>query len=132
MRAGFPARRNQGRSGATCATAFSSITPITDAELADAGVPAGIAADSNYVKASPVLPDIAQFDAAFFEYTPREAALMDPQQRLLLEVAWHAFEDAGHVPGAGAAQGCGVFVGAGGIVTSYLLDRLRHSAEMPR
>jgi acyl transferase domain-containing protein/surfactin synthase thioesterase subunit/acyl carrier protein len=127
----FPGAAEPGAFWRNLCDGVESITPITDAELADAGVPAGIAADSNYVKASPVLPDIAQFDAAFFEYTPREAALMDPQQRLLLEVAWHAFEDAGHVPGAGAAQGSGVFVGAGGIVTSYLLDRLRHSAEMP-
>ena len=54
--------------------------------------------DPAYVKAASILPDIDQFDAAFFEYSPAEARLMDPQQRLLLEVAWEAFEDAGYRP----------------------------------
>ncbi|WP_159989348.1 beta-ketoacyl synthase N-terminal-like domain-containing protein [Nocardia sp. CY15] len=40
------------------------------------------------------LPDVAGFDAEFFEITPREATDMDPQQRLALELAWEAFEDA--------------------------------------
>ncbi len=55
---------------------------------------------------------------------------MDPQQRLLLEVAWEAFEDAGYRPGA-AARPVGVFVGSGGVVSSYLVDRLAFSAELP-
>ena len=127
----FPGAADQSAFWRNLCDGVESITPLTDADLLSAGVPAGIAADPTYVKASPVLPDIEQFDAAFFEYSPREAALMDPQQRLLLEVAWEAFEDAGHVPGRGAAQAIGVFVGAGGVVSSYLLDRLRHSAELP-
>jgi acyl transferase domain-containing protein len=77
-----------------------------------------------------LLPDIDQFDAAFFEYSPEEARLMDPQQRLLLEVAWESFEDAGERVGD-SARPIGVFTGLGGVVTSYLLDRLPFRADLP-
>jgi len=109
---------------------IESIASWSHAELSAAGVPAELLRDSGYVKAAPILPDIDLFDAAFFEYSPKEASLMDPQQRLLLEVAWEAFEDAGHRPGAGAGP-VGVFVGSGGVVSSYLIDRLGLSNELP-
>ena len=107
-----------------------SITALTDEELAAAGVPAELLQDPAYVKAASTLPDIDQFDAAFFEYSPAEARVMDPQQRLLLEVAWETFEDAGYRPGA-AARPVGVFVGSGGVVSSYLVDRLSVSSALP-
>jgi len=108
---------------------IESIGALTDDELVAAGVPADVLRDPSYVKAASLLPDIDQFDAAFFEYSPHEARLMDPQQRLLLEVAWEAFEDAGHRPLN--AKPVGVFVGTGGVVSSYLVDQLRFSAEFP-
>lgn len=37
-----------------------------------------------------------QFDASFFDISPREAELMDPQQRVCLQLAWKAVEDAGY------------------------------------
>src|SRR4051812_1049887 len=67
---------------------LESITFFTDAELEAAGVSVEILRDPAYVKASPILDGIDRFDAAFFELSPREAALMDPQHRLLLETAW--------------------------------------------
>jgi acyl transferase domain-containing protein/surfactin synthase thioesterase subunit/acyl carrier protein len=107
-----------------------SITTLADDELIAAGVPAESLRDPSYVKATPLLPDCDLFDAAFFEYSPQEARLMDPQQRLLLETAWGAFEDAGYRPGD-AAGPVGVYVATGGIVSSYLVDRLSSSSELP-
>ena len=107
-----------------------SISALSDDDLVSAGVPAELLRDPSYVKAAALLPDIYQFDAAFFEYSPQEARLMDPQQRLLLEVAWEAFEDAGQPVGS-VPRPIGVFTGVGGVVSSYLVDRLPFSADMP-
>jgi acyl transferase domain-containing protein/surfactin synthase thioesterase subunit len=107
-----------------------SISALSDEALLSAGVPPELLHDPCYVKAASLLLDIDQFDAAFFEYSPEEARLMDPQQRLLLEVAWEAFEDAGQPLGS-AAQPIGVFTGSGGVVSSYLVDRLHFSADLP-
>jgi acyl transferase domain-containing protein/surfactin synthase thioesterase subunit len=107
-----------------------SISVLSDEDLLSAGVPAELSRDPSYVKATALLPDIDQFDAAFFEYSPEEARLMDPQQRLLLEVAWETFEDTGEPVGC-SARPVGVFTGLGGVVSSYLVDRLPFSADLP-
>jgi acyl transferase domain-containing protein/surfactin synthase thioesterase subunit/acyl carrier protein len=107
-----------------------SITVLSDEELIAAGVPAESLRDPSYVKATPLLPDCDQFDAAFFEYSPQEARLTDPQQRVLLEAAWEAFEDAGYRPGDSAGP-VGVYVATGGVVSSYLVNRLSFSSELP-
>jgi len=107
-----------------------SISPLSDEDLLATGVPAELLRNPSYVKAASFLPHIDQFDAAFFEYSPEEARLMDPQQRLLLEVAWETFEDAGEPVGS-SARPVGVFTGLGGVVTSYLVDRLPFSADLP-
>ncbi|MBX9701185.1 MAG: type I polyketide synthase, partial [Acetobacteraceae bacterium] len=120
----FPGADDPGTFWNNLRDGVESIRPLVEDELRAAGVPPDLLAHPDYVRAAPVLGDVARFDAGFFEYSPREAALLDPQQRLLLEVAWHAFEDAGYVPGAGATRSSGVFVGSGGVVTSYLLDRM--------
>ncbi|MCC6456163.1 MAG: amino acid adenylation domain-containing protein [Caldilineaceae bacterium] len=71
---------------------------LSDDELAAAGVDAALLADPHYVKANSFLEDADLFDADFFGFNPREAALLDPQHRLFLECAHAALENAGYDP----------------------------------
>ncbi|SEH40710.1 non-ribosomal peptide synthetase [Magnetospirillum fulvum] len=61
------------------------------------------------------LDDIEGFDAAFFGYSPRAAALADPQERLFLETVWDLLERAGETEARRRERyesRVGVFVGA--------------------
>ena len=106
-----------------------SVNFFSDQELVAAGVDPSLVANPRYVKAAPVLRDVEMFDASFFGYSPKDAALMDPQQRLFLEVSWEAFENAGYDP-AGYPGKVGVLSTGGGVVASYLLAKLHH-ADFP-
>lgn len=101
-----------------------SIVTLSDEELLSAGVrPAQLAA-SNYVRMAGILPGYDQFDAGFFEMSPREAALTDPQHRVFLECAWEALEDAGLDPDQYPGL-IGVYAGAS--FNSYLYTVLWNS-----
>lgn len=92
---------------------ITSIRVLTEAELLAAGESPARLRKPNYVSAAAVLDGFERFDADFFGFSPKEAAIMDPQHRQFLEVAWEAFENAGHPPenfkGAiGVYAGCGM------------------------
>ena len=106
--------------GAPSITAFwdnlkngvSSIRHLSEDELLAAGEDPGLMRHKNYVPAAATLADLEMFDAEFFGFSPKEAAIMDPQHRHFLEVAWEALENAGHPP-ENFAGPIGVYAGCG-------------------
>ncbi|MCK4765021.1 MAG: hypothetical protein KAW12_22675 [Candidatus Aminicenantes bacterium] len=73
-----------------------SVTFFSDEELIEAGIDPELIKQPNYVKARGCVEDIEYFDAAFFNYTPREAEVMDPQVRIFHQCAYHALENAAY------------------------------------
>ncbi|WP_051772304.1 type I polyketide synthase [Saccharothrix sp. NRRL B-16314] len=74
-----------------------TISFFSEEELLGSGVTPEELANPSYVRARPVLDNVAGFDAAFFGMSPRAASITDPQQRLFLEVCWEALEQSGYV-----------------------------------
>ncbi|MBD1204723.1 MAG: SDR family NAD(P)-dependent oxidoreductase [Rhodobacteraceae bacterium] len=98
-----------------------SISRFSASEAILAGVSRSLVEHPDYVKATPRLADAAAFDAGFFGYSDRDAAVMDPQHRLFLEVAWEAFEAAGYDPLA-LDRSVGVYAGAA--MNTYLVNNV--------
>ncbi len=84
----------------------------TDAEILDAGIDPSRIEEAAYVRPAAFIPHAADFDAPFFGFSSRDAAIVDPQHRVFLECAWEAFEDAGYNPST-SGNGVGVFAGCG-------------------
>ncbi|MFJ8885225.1 SDR family oxidoreductase [Streptomyces sp. NPDC102402] len=77
-----------------------------------------------HTSAGGFLDRIDQFDASFFNISPKEAQYMDPQQRMLLETAWQALEHANIDPAPLRRGNGGVYIGASSIDYSMELDSL--------
>lgn len=77
------------------------------------------------------IDDVADFDADFFNLSPREASAMDPRQRLALELTWELLEDAFVVPETLRGQPIAVYLGAMNddyAVLTLAADRVDHHA----
>ncbi len=122
----FPGADNIQKFWENIRDGVESITFFTHDQLREAHIEAGLLEQPGFVGADGIIENIEAFDAAFFNYTPREAEIMDPQHRLFLECAWEVLEQAGYdseqYPGR-----VGVFGGAG--LSSYLLRNIMGNAR---
>lgn len=90
-----------------------SMRSLTEEQLLAAGESPQNIARKNYVPTAATLDGFDTFDADFFGFSPKDAAILDPQHRKFLEVAWEAMEQAGHPPESidgpiGVYAGCGM------------------------
>jgi len=83
-----------------------------------------------YAKWGGYVTEAAEFDAAFFGLTPREANRIDPQQRWILETAWDAIQDAGRTTNELAGSETGVYVGISSCDYEDIQKRGRYDADM--
>jgi amino acid adenylation domain-containing protein/non-ribosomal peptide synthase protein (TIGR01720 family) len=104
-----------------------AISRFSDEQLLAAGVEPELLRNPRYVKAGGVVEGEDLFDAAFFDYAPREAELLDPQHRLFLECAHQALEAAGHDPER-CRGAIGVYGGVGN--SGYLLHNLLSNPDL--
>lgn len=123
----FPGARNIEEFWQNLRHGVESITFFSDEELGAAGVTPAVLERADYVKARAVLDEVELFDAGFFDFTPREAAITDPQHRLFLEHAWEVLERAGYAPGK-FTERVGVFGGAS--LSSYFLNYIYNNPTL--
>ena len=110
MRGRFPGANDLDTYWKNLANGIESIADLTPEDIRAAGIPDHLSRLPGYVNRSPVLDHVDEFDAEFFGFSARDAALTDPQHRLFLETCWEALEDAGYDPAAYAGA-IGVFGG---------------------
>ncbi len=113
----FPKSNNKDEFWENLVKEKECIAFLSKEELLAEGISEEEIEQKNYVRAKGVLDSAECFDAAFFEYSPKEAEKMDPQMRVFHECAWNALEDAGYTPGSiaggrGEPQNIGVFAGS--------------------
>ena len=117
----FPGAKSPAEYWRNIRDAVESVDFFTEQQLLDAGVEPSLLANPDYVRSGIVLQEMDMFDAGFFGFSPKDAAIMDPQHRHFLECAWEALESAGHVPDHFAGS-IGVFAGCG--MNGYMMYNL--------
>ena len=123
----FPGANNVDEFWEHLRDGIESITHFSDEELEAAGVSRELINNPHYVKAGAIISDIEMFDAAFFNFTAKEAELTDPQHRVFLECAWEALENAGYDPEA-TQQMIGLF--AGSSTNAYLYSNILSNRDL--
>ncbi|WP_101068455.1 type I polyketide synthase [Roseovarius salinarum] len=108
-----PGAQNADAFWRNLAAGTESIVTLDEDRLAAAGESRARMADPDYVASSAPLDRFDHFDAEFFGFGPKDAAILDPQHRKFLEVCWEAMEQSGHVPerfggDIGVYAGCGM------------------------
>lgn len=109
----FPGAHGPRQFWSNLRAGVESVQRFGEDELAARGVPRSLLQNPAYVKAGLPLQGMDLFDAEFFGFSPKDAAILDPQHRQFLECAWEALEDAGHPPATfrgpiGVFGGCGM------------------------
>jgi len=118
----FPGAANVDGFWQNLINGVDSISRFSESELEfSAATEAEKNQNHKFVRARGVLENVDQFDAGFFNITPRDADVMDPQHRLFLECAWEALEGAGCNP-ADYPGLIGVYAGCS--CNTYLLYNL--------
>ncbi len=107
-----PRARSVGEYWQNLLNGVEAIETRTPEQLLEAGESPEKLRRKNYVPRTAELPGLEKFDAEFFGFSPKEAAIMDPQHRQFLECAWEALEDSTRPPGRIAGP-VGVFAGCG-------------------
>lgn len=125
MRGRFPGANDLDTYWKNLANGVESITTLSQEDMRAAGIPDAVSRLPGYVNAAPLLDNVDQFDAEFFGFSARDAALTDPQHRVFLETCWEALEDAGYDPGTFRGL-IGLF---GGCELSSYLYHLHQNAD---
>ncbi|BAY91148.1 MULTISPECIES: type I polyketide synthase [unclassified Tolypothrix] len=123
----FPGAKNIDEFWQNLRDGVESISFFTEEELVSSGVDIKELNQPNYVKAKAIIEDVDLFDAAFFEFSPKEAEITDPQHRLFLEQAWTALENAGYDSKTYPGQ-IGVYAGVG--MDTYFLFNLYPNRQL--
>ena len=109
------------------AAGVESIVTLTDEQLTIAGVARDTMQRRGYVPRAATLDRMEWFDAEFFGFSPKDAAIMDPQHRQFLAACWEALEDATH-PASTFNGSIGIFGGCG--MGSYLAFNLLSNRQL--
>lgn len=127
----FPDAGNVAEFWENVRTGVESGTSFDRAALERAGLARELIEAPNLVTRRPMLKQVDQFDARFFDFSDIEAEALDPQLRLLLQCGYHALEEAGSAD-AGARLRVGSFVGVrhSRYLDEHLMPSARHGAAL--
>lgn len=129
MSARFPGAHNVDEFWSNVRDGVESLDRLSEDELLAKGVPESLIKNPNYIPVSGSLPEVEMFDAGYFGFSPKDAAITDPQHRHFLECAVEAFESAGHSTHRFDGS-IGVFAGCG--MNSYFVNNLLTNPDMMR